>query len=133
MHRLDKFFPKMGGDWTGTAKLPGGEISDADFFTFLEELKATYPWMSRGLLTHYARTYGARTGRVVSDATSVAGLGRHFGAQLYEAEVRYLVANEWAQTPEDVLHRRTKQELHMTPKEREAFASWFNAELAQAA
>ena len=70
--------------------------------------------MPRALLTHYARTYGARTDRVVGGATSLAGLGRHFGAQLYEAEVRYLVANEWAQTPEDVLHRRTKQELHMT-------------------
>jgi D-erythritol 1-phosphate dehydrogenase len=133
VHRLDKVFPKMGGEWTGTAKLPGGEIRDADFVTFLEELKATYAWMPRGLLTHYARTYGARTDRVVDGATSVAGLGRHFGAQLYEAEVRYLVAHEWAQTPEDVLHRRTKQELHMTSKEREAFASWFNAELAQAA
>ncbi len=66
-------------------------------------------------------------------ATSVEGLGRHFGAQLYEAEVRYLVANEWAQTPEDVLHRRTKQELHMTAEERAAFAAWFDAELAQAA
>ena len=65
--------------------------------------------------------------------TSVEGLGRHFGARLYEAEVRYLVANEWAQTPEDVLHRRTKQELHMSAAERAAFADWFEAELAQAA
>ena len=31
MHRLAKFFPKMGGDWTATAPLPGGEITDADF------------------------------------------------------------------------------------------------------
>ena len=45
--------------------------------------------------------------------------------------MRYLVANEWAQTPEDVLHRRTKQELHMTADERAAFAAWFDAELAR--
>ena len=114
MQRLGKFFPDMGGDWTATAPLPGGEITDADFVHFAEDLKTAYPWMPRDLLYHYARTYGARTERVVGGATSVAGLGRHFGAQLYEAEVRYLVANEWAQTPEDVLHRRTKQELHMT-------------------
>jgi glycerol-3-phosphate dehydrogenase len=133
MHRLQPFFPAMGGDWTATAALPGGEIPDADFVTFAEELKAAHPWMPRGLLYHYARTYGARTGRVVGGATSLAGLGRHFGAQLYEAEVRYLVATEWAQTPEDVLHRRTKQELHMSPDERAAFAAWFNTELAEAA
>ena len=53
--------------------------------------------MPRDLLYHYARTYGARTDRVVGAAPSVEGLGRHFGARLYEAEVRYLVANEWAQ------------------------------------
>ena len=133
MHRLEKFFPDMEGDWTATAALPGGEIRDADFVAFAEALKAACPWMPRALLYHYARTYGARTDRVVGGATSLAGLGRHFGAQLYEAEVRYLVATEWAQTPEDVLHRRTKQELHMTADERAAFAAWFNTELARAA
>jgi glycerol-3-phosphate dehydrogenase len=133
LHRIAKFFPNMGGDWTAAAPLPGGEIRNADFVQFAEELRAAHPWMSRGLLRHYARTHGARTGSVVGGASSVAGLGRHFGAQLYEAEVRYLVANEWAQTPEDVLHRRTKQALHMTPEERSAFAAWFDAELAQAA
>ena len=91
-------------------------------------MKARYPWMPRGARSPYARTYGARTERVVGEATALGGLGRHFGAQLYEAEVRYLVANEWAQTPEDVLHRRTKQELHMTAEERAAFADWFDAE-----
>lgn len=133
MHRLEKFFPGMKGDWTAHAPLPGGEIPNADFVSFVEGMKAAYPWMPRALLTHYARTYGARTDRIVGAATSTAELGRHFGAQLYEAEVRYLVANEWAQTPEDVLHRRTKQELHMTADERRAFADWFNAELAEAA
>jgi D-erythritol 1-phosphate dehydrogenase len=133
MHKLDKVFPNMKGDWTATAPLPGGEIANADFVGFTEGLKATCPWMPRRLLTHYARTYGARTDRVVGGATSLAGLGRHFGAQLYEAEVRYLVANEWAQTPEDVLHRRTKQELHMSEEQRAAFADWFRVELAEAA
>jgi glycerol-3-phosphate dehydrogenase len=133
MHRLEKFFPGMKGDWTAKAKLPGGEMKEADFVGFFEGLKEQWPWMPRALATHYARSYGARTERIVGGATSVAELGRHFGAQLYEAEVRYLVANEWAQTPEDVLHRRTKQELHMTADERAAFAAWFDAEVKQAA
>jgi len=34
--------------------------------------------------------------------------GRHFGGGLYEGEVRYLVAHEFARTAEDVLWRRTK-------------------------
>jgi glycerol-3-phosphate dehydrogenase len=85
------------------------------------------------LVTHYARLYGARTKDVVGPAATLAGLGRHFGGQLYEAEARYLVAREWAQTAEDVLWRRTKHRLHLTPAEQKAFADWFAADLAKAA
>ena len=133
LQKLARFFPEMGGDWTRDAPLPGGEIEDGDFARFFEELRRAHPWMPRRLATHYARLYGARTERVLAEATSLEGLGRHFGGHLYEAEVRYLVAQEWAQTPEDVLHRRTKEELHMSAEERAAFAAWFEAELAQAA
>ena len=44
---------------------------------------------------------------------SHADLGRHFGADLYEAEVRYLIDQEWAVTAEDVLWRRTKRGLKL--------------------
>ena len=65
---------------------------------------------------------------------SLADLGRHFGGQLYEAEARYLVAREWAMTPEDILWRRTKHYLHLTEDQRRAFTDWFNqSDLAQAA
>ena len=43
-------------------------------------------------------------------------------ASLYEAEVRYLVATEWAQTAEDILYRRTKHYLHMSEPRTGAFA-----------
>ena len=135
-HALQKLagaFPAMGGDWTATATLPGGEIPNADYASFAETLRAAYPWMPRPLVQHYGRLYGARTRDVVGTATSLAGLGRHFGGRLYEAEVRYLVAREWALTPEDVLGRRTKHGLHLTPAEKSAFADWFAAEVALAA
>ncbi|MFC3168582.1 glycerol-3-phosphate dehydrogenase [Paracoccus fontiphilus] len=125
MHKLKDIFPKMGGDWTETAPLPGGEIANADFESFVELLRQLHPWMPRPLVVHYARLYGARTKDVVAGAMSLDGLGRHFGGTLYEAEARYLVAKEWAQTPEDILWRRTKHYLHLTPAERDAFADWF--------
>ncbi|CAN7170589.1 glycerol-3-phosphate dehydrogenase [Rhizobium sp. LjRoot254] len=133
IQRIAKFFPGMGGDWTRGATLPGGEIENADYVQFTEKLRRDYPWMPRALVHHYGRLYGARTVRLVAGASSLAGLGRHFGAELYEAEVRYLVANEWAQTSEDVLRRRTKQGLHLSAEQKSAFEAWFNNELAQAA
>ena len=126
MHRLAKFFPAMGGDWTADAPLPGGEIEGADYEAFREAMRARYPWMPRELRRHYGRLYGARMRDIVGDARSTDDLGRHFGGTLYEAEVRYLVAREWAMTAEDVLWRRSKHRLHMDDGQRAAFAAWFD-------
>ncbi|MEF0941234.1 glycerol-3-phosphate dehydrogenase [Rhizobium sp. BR 362] len=130
LQRLAKFFPKMGGDWTRGATLPGGEIPNADYTSFTDSLRAAYPWMPRTLVNHYGHLYGARTRNIIGNAASLAALGRHFGGNLYEAEVRHLVAHEWAQTVDDVLLRRTKEGLHMTAKEKADFSVWFESELA---
>lgn len=128
MHRLSHVFPEMGGDWTHAAPLPGGDIPNADYESFASGLRQSYPWMPRPLLHHYGRLYGARTSIVVNSATCLAGLGRHFGGQLYEAEIRYLIDHEWALTPDDILFRRTKHYLHLTETERMAFVDWFAKE-----
>ena len=134
MHRLKGVFPKMGPDWTADAPLPGGEIANADYETYAELLRELHPWMPRRLVHHYGRLYGARTKHVVAGAMGMEDLGRHFGGLLYEAEARYLVAKEWARTPEDILWRRTKHHLHLTEGQRAAFADWFDRSgLAQAA
>ena len=66
-----------------------------------------------------ARAYGTR-----ARAWLGKDQGRDFGGGLSQAEVDYLVAEEWAVSAEDVLWRRTKEGLHMTAEEREAFARW---------
>ncbi|MCT9000427.1 glycerol-3-phosphate dehydrogenase [Chelativorans intermedius] len=131
--KLQRFFPQMGADWTHAAPLPGGNIENADFDSFRARIKAEYPWMPRSLRDHYTRLYGTRLSQIVGSATSLEGLGRHFGGDLYEAEVRYLVEAEWATTPEDVLWRRTKHRLHLSEAEQADFADWFSAEMREAA
>ncbi|AGI74126.1 glycerol-3-phosphate dehydrogenase GlpD [Octadecabacter arcticus 238] len=133
MHKIAKFFPDLGPDWTDAAPLPGGDMKDADYDTFCGTLKIDFPWMSRGLRRHYGRLYGTRVASVVGDAKSVDGLGRHFGGTLYEAEVNYLLAHEWAQTAEDILWRRTKHRLHLSDAEQSAFTEWFDHTRSQAA
>ena len=130
MHRLTEVFPQMGPDWTETATLPGGEIANADYESFANLQRELHPWMPRALVQHYGRLYGARTKDVVAGAMTLSGLGRHFGGQLYEAEARYLVAKEWARTPQDILTRRTKHYLHLTRDQQAAFAAWFDDTLA---
>lgn len=133
MHRLREVFPQMGPDWTGDAPLPGGEMANADFESFLDLLRDLYPWMPRPVAVHYARLYGARTKDLVAGGLGLDALGRHFGGTLYEAEARYLVRKEWARQAEDVLTRRTKHYLHLTVDEQTAFTEWFNDTLREEA
>lgn len=130
MEKMAHLFPNMGGNWTRSAPLPGGDMPDADFITFVEGLRGAYPWMPRDLVLHYARLYGTRTAMIVGKAPSLTDLGAHFGADLYENEVRYLVDHEWAMHADDVLTRRTKQGLHMSEAEKAAFTQWFKIEFA---
>jgi glycerol-3-phosphate dehydrogenase len=126
MQHLRPTFPDMGQDWTATATLPGGEINEADVPQFIARLQREYLWLPRDLMRHYARTYGARTERVINSANSLADLGRQFGPNFYEAEVRYLMEQEWAETAQDILTRRTKHGLHMTAEQTAAFDGWLN-------
>jgi glycerol-3-phosphate dehydrogenase len=126
LQMLRPFFPDMKRDWTRKAHLPGGDIEHADFDGFLAEFQKFYDWLPRDVLYHYARLYGSRAEKVINGAHDLKGLGRHFGATLYESEIVYLRTNEWAATMEDVLDRRTKHGLHLTKPQRESVARYLN-------
>ena len=51
-------------------------------------------------------------------------LGRMFGGGLSEREVQYLIDNEWARTVEDILWRRTKMGLRLTPQQAAGLSEW---------
>ena len=133
LQKLKPFFPAASGDWTGRATLPGGEIDDGDFERFVAKLAGAYPFLPPGLNRHYARLYGARAMKLLGAASSLADLGRRFGPDFYEREARYLVAEEWAETDDDILVRRTKHGLRMTADERAAFVNWIESAVAATA
>ncbi len=125
-HALEKLqplmlFPKLA--WTERAVLPGGDLPGADFEPFLAELEAARPWLPPALARRYARAYGTRVERFLGTA-GLDGLGEHLGDGLYEAEVDYLVRNEWALTAEDILWRRSKLGLHISEETRTKLEGW---------
>ncbi|MBI3197766.1 MAG: glycerol-3-phosphate dehydrogenase [Rhodospirillales bacterium] len=126
---LRPYFPHMGSAWTATRAVFDGELADAPTFEeafdrFVDGAAQTKPGLPRELVRVLARRHGSGLGELLEQAKTVADLGRHFGGHLYEVEVRYLIRDEWAVDPEDVLWRRTKEGLHMTAAERDAFARW---------
>jgi glycerol-3-phosphate dehydrogenase len=124
LEKLAPFFPGMGGAWTKNAALPGGDIPDADFARMSAALAARHPWLPGPVVGGYARRFGSRAEEMLAGASSLADLGRHFGATFYEREARFLIAQEWATTAEDILTRRTKHGLHLSASERAGFETW---------
>ncbi|WP_430472990.1 glycerol-3-phosphate dehydrogenase [Thalassospira lucentensis] len=130
-HAMQKLAPVLGNsapDWTATATLPGGDMADGDFDRFIGDMQAKYDWVPEPLLARLARCYGTAMTKILGDATSMSQLGQELAPNLYEVELHYLMANEWACTAEDVLWRRTKLGLGMQPDQVEAIQNWFAAQ-----
>ena len=127
---LKPHLPKHGSTWTHVAALPGGDIPDADFAKFETQCAETYDWLDQPTLHRLARTYGTRIHKILSGASSPTDLGEDFGAGLYQKEVDYLIAHEFARTLEDIIERRTKLRLHMTPDEVSALQKHFQTRLS---
>jgi glycerol-3-phosphate dehydrogenase len=117
LEKIEGFLGKRGKPWTADAPLPGGDFPATGFDAEVAKLKAAYPFLEARLARRLTRLYGTRARALLGPARSYADLGRNFGADLYEAEVRYLAENEWAMTAEDVLWRRTKRGLHLGREE----------------
>ena len=108
---LEHFGPLLGTSsppWTGTAPLPGGGLGPGGLDGFIERALEAHPWLPPSLCRRYGRTYGTRLERLLDGISDRDGLGRDFGAGLHEAEARYLMDQEWARGPDDILWRRTK-------------------------
>ncbi|MBM3646547.1 MAG: glycerol-3-phosphate dehydrogenase [Alphaproteobacteria bacterium] len=126
---LAPHFPHMGVEWTAGRAVADGEMADARTFeeafdAFVAAACTVKPDLPKELVRVLARRHGSGLDDLLDGLRTVGDLGRHFGGQLYETEVRYLMREEWAAEADDVLWRRTKEGLHMTPGEREAFARW---------
>ncbi|MCC5857271.1 MAG: glycerol-3-phosphate dehydrogenase [Ectothiorhodospiraceae bacterium] len=111
--------------WTATVPLPGGDIPGADFDAFLDRFRRQHPWLPDPLAWRYARNYGTRSARLLGDANALEQLGPCLGGDLYEAELVYLRDQEWAESAEDVLWRRSRLGLHLDAGATAAVRRWF--------
>ena len=116
MEKLQPHLPACGPAWTAQAPLPGGDMPDADFDRFLAAFRARFGFLDEALSRRLARAYGTRAERLLDGCARMADLGRHYGGGLHQREVDYLRAEEWAETAEDILWRRSKLGLH-APRE----------------
>jgi glycerol-3-phosphate dehydrogenase len=125
LDKLAPFLPPLGPKWTLDAHLPGGDVRN--YNAFRDEMFDRYKGFPRDLLDGVVRRHGSRTPMVMGDVHSLEQLGRHFGAGLTEREIECLIADEWAETAEDILWRRTKCGLHMDAAQRQAVEDYLRS------
>jgi glycerol-3-phosphate dehydrogenase len=121
--RLTPFYP-MSPRWTAKAPLPGGDFAWDRFDAQLDAARERWRFLTEAQALRLVAAYGSRLAAVLGDAQSRADLGPAFGPELTGAEVRYLMACEWARFPDDILWRRSKLGLTMPSADREALAAF---------
>ena len=117
LSRLSHHLP-VGKSWTSTAALPGGDFPLDGTAELIAGIRRNYPFLSGEHAHRLVRAYGTRAELVLGDARRMEDLGRVFGSDLTEAEISYLMQHEWAQTPDDVLWRRSKLGLRVSAEDR---------------
>jgi glycerol-3-phosphate dehydrogenase len=121
--QLTPFYP-MSPRWTATAPLPGGDFQWQRFDAEVDAARERWGFLTEAQAQRLAAAYGTRLKAVLGEAKSRAELGPAFGPELTAAEVRYLMTQEWARFPDDILWRRSKLGLTMPPGDREALAAF---------
>jgi glycerol-3-phosphate dehydrogenase len=116
--KLARYFPGLKPAWTRSGALAGSDFGGVARVEVRDAFFASHPRIPEATLRPIFRRHGTNAQAVVGDGD----LGEDLGAGLSEREVRYFVEQEWAQTAEDVLWRRTKAGLLMIPAQRERVA-----------
>ena len=117
LEKIEDVLGKKGEPWTKQSTLPGGDFEPLAFDAEVRRLGKDYPSLPKAMMHRLTRLYGTKARVLLGKRQDVASLGQHFGADLYAAEVDYLVANEWARTAQDILWRRSKLGLRVSAED----------------
>lgn len=125
--RLDSFLPAL-RPWTHDVPLPGGDFPWDGTSALITQARARWAFLDDAQASRMVRAYGTRLGQVLGETAHGEAPGATFGDTLSVMEVRYLMRQEWAAEPADVLWRRSKLGLHLGPGEQEALARFMASE-----
>ena len=115
--RIAEAIGTRGQPWTAKSHLPGGGFAAQGYEAEFAKLRGNCPFLTKPYARRLVRRYGTCTKAIVGKATGMEDLGRHFGSDPYESEVKYLIDREWAMNAEGVLRQRTKYGLRVTEEE----------------
>ncbi len=124
LEKIKHLVPEMKDKWTSAQTLPGGDMAGGSVEAETARMHFKYPALDKKYMERLVRSYGSLADKVLNQIQKMENLGLCFGGDLYEAEVIYLMKNEWAVTAEDILWRRSKLGLRLSDVEIAALDLW---------
>lgn len=124
INQLKPIFSGMKASVTAMTPLPGATLETMDFEHYIYYAKQKYQWMNKELLHRYLYTYGTLMEKFLASSINEHSLGKYYGCGLYQAEVDYLIQEEWASSCDDILKRRTKLDLMMNATGRKELTTY---------
>jgi glycerol-3-phosphate dehydrogenase len=110
-------FPDIRDPWTKRVPLPGGDFKVNAFEHLVEKLKKELPFLLPQTAKRLIRAYGTDAFEMFKNCASIDDLGEDFGHQIFQKEIDWVIANEWVETADDYLWRRTKMGLRLNEQQ----------------
>jgi glycerol-3-phosphate dehydrogenase len=131
-HALQKLVPLIGGkgDWTAGMALAGGDFRVQDRDRLVADLRRDFPFLTDRWALRLIKGYGTEARQILGTARAPADLGPDFGATLTGAEVKWLMAKEFATVADDVVWRRSKLGLRLTADQVATLDAWMKDQAA---
>ena len=125
--QLKSIFPQMHQSQTKVTPLPGALLGTMNFEHYLIYARKKYHWLDPKVLNRYLYSYGSYTEHFLSKCSNMESMGKNYGASLYQVELDYLISEEWATDPDDILLRRTKLGLSMDDSGKKEVADYISS------
>ncbi len=126
MDGIEERFGARKPAWTSSASLPGGDFPIDGFDAFLASVRKSYPFLEEKQARRMAHAYGTKIHDILQGAVSLEDLGSDLGCGLTGREVAYLMAEEWAETADDVVWRRSKRGIAMSEAQIAELQAWMD-------
>lgn len=124
MEEVGKVLPVKADPWTAGVALPGGDFEVERVDALVSNAMETFPFLNDRWALRLVRAYGTEVAGALGNAATIEDLGKNFGADLFQAEVQWLMKHEYACTAEDVVWRRSKLGLRMNSEQILGLDQW---------
>lgn len=124
LEKIGEYFPDLAGPWTAGVSLPGGDFPVDGAPDLVRQAQTDYPFLTEAWAHRLVRAYGTEAWDILGAAKDQTDLGEDFGATLTETELVWLMVKEYARTAEDVVWRRNKLGLRLSPEQIDRLDDW---------